>query len=221
MTSDSIWESWRRRSAWTGSRFTLALRHPTTTGATEFNQWFNDTAGVNLSDSLGITLNDDGVAGDTTPGGDGVFTYESNSFFPIDGQLLGNEGRDHNYHFTYELHTKFQFVPGQTFSFTGDDDLWVFINDQLVIDLGGVHTALTGSILLDSLGLTPGNIYDLDMFFAERHTTQSNFRITTNIPLETPILLRTYDTAPFQSQPPCCCLALASSDGWSDVAVGR
>ena len=69
------------------------------------------------------------------------------------------------------------------FSFDGDDDLWVFINDELVVDLGGVHPAVSGSVDLDTLGLTIGETYDFDLFFAERHTTQSNFRIDTSIDL--------------------------------------
>ena len=143
-----------------------------------FNQWYNDVAGVNTSASYTIDLSD--------TDGDGIFTYSSNSFFPIDGELFGNEGRSHNYHFTYELNTAFTYAGGETFSFTGDDDVWVFINDELVVDLGGVHGAESGSIDLDSLGLTAGDDYTLDLFFAERHTVASNFRMETSLKLTTP-----------------------------------
>jgi hypothetical protein len=54
----------------------------------------------------------------------------------------------------------------------------------LVIDLGGVHGAMSAGVALDSLGLTSGNDYSFDLFFAERHTTQSNFRIDTSIKLK-------------------------------------
>ena len=146
--------------------------NPSTTGAVNFNQWYNDTPGVNMSAPLTITLT-----------GTGIYSYANPSFFPIDGQLLGNQGRAHNYHFTFELHNQFTYLGGETFTFTGDDDVWVFINKQLVIDLGGVHGALTGSVNLDTLGLTLGNTYDFDFFFAERHTSQSNMRIDTTIAL--------------------------------------
>jgi fibro-slime domain-containing protein len=149
--------------------------NPTTHGAAAFDQWYRDVPGVNLSAPLSITL-DNGL---TAPGG--VYTFADSTFFPIDGALLGNQGRANNFHFTFELHTQFTYAPGQVFSFTGDDDLWVFIDDALVIDLGGVHSALSGSVALDTLGLTPGTDYDLDLFFAERHTSASNFRIDTSI----------------------------------------
>ncbi|MBW1636145.1 MAG: fibro-slime domain-containing protein, partial [Deltaproteobacteria bacterium] len=61
------------------------------------------------------------------------------------------------------------------------DDLWVFIDDTLAIDLGGVHGAMNQSVGLDTLSLSIGTTYDFDLFFAERHTSQSNFRIDTSI----------------------------------------
>jgi len=142
-----------------------------------FDQWYDDVAGVNVAQSLMLTL-DNTITEDPD-----VYTYVNNSFFPIDGQLLGNEGNGHNYHFTFELHSDFTYKGGETFSFTGDDDLWVFINDKLAVDLGGVHGAVTGYVELDTLGLTLGEIYDFDLFFAERHTTESKFRIDTSIAL--------------------------------------
>jgi len=159
--------------------------NPTTTGAANFDQWYNSVAGVNTATSHSITL-DNTITADPA-----IFTFTDSTFFPIDGMLFGNQARPHNYHFTYEIHGQFTFVGTEMFSFTGDDDVWVFINDKLAIDLGGIHGAITGLVDLSdggvqaALGITPGNTYDIDFFFAERHTTESNFRIDTSLAIST------------------------------------
>ena len=53
------------------------------------------------------------------------------------------------------------------------------------LDLGGLHPAVSGTIALDEiaggLGIQTGGIYPLELFHAERHTNQSNFRVDTNL----------------------------------------
>lgn len=147
-----------------------------THGAAAFNQWYNDVPGVNISHPYAITLDNTGHPD--------VYTYDNGSFFPLDG-VAGPGGETevagHNFGFTYELNTDFTYKAGQNFTFTGDDDVFVYINNALVIDLGGVHGAESKSVSLDALGLTADNNYTMNVFFAERHTTESHFRIDTNI----------------------------------------
>jgi fibro-slime domain-containing protein len=153
------------------------LHSKSTSGRENFDKWYRDDP-INLASPVDLPLK--------IAEGEGVlFEYNDHDFFPIDGQLLGNEKRQHNYHFTLEASTYFQYIGGEVFSFSGDDDMWVFINHQLVIDLGGIHQSESASVELDlvaeRLGLVQGETYDLHFFFAERHTIQSNFTIRTSI----------------------------------------
>ncbi len=145
---------------------------------TSFDNWWTDDYG---SKAISIDLTETGP-------GSGIYSYSNAAFFPIDGELSGNEGLSHNYHFAMHLEGTTSFRATDTFSFVGDDDLWVYIDGKLVMDLGGVHgplgSTVTGSDIIAAWGLSEDTYYDLDIFFAERHTTQSNFNITTSFRLE-------------------------------------
>ncbi|MDE1770318.1 MAG: fibro-slime domain-containing protein [Thaumarchaeota archaeon] len=157
-------------------------------GYARFYQWFHDDKTANVKKQLNITLIEQGTNPQT-------WKYSNMSFFPIDNQLFGNSGKDaqgkwHNFGFTYEVHSSFTYQGGETFNFWGDDDVWVFIDHKLAMDLGGVHAGSPGTVNLDSqssqLGITRGNTYSFDFFYAERHTTSSEMQMTTSIQLGTP-----------------------------------
>lgn len=163
----------------------------------DFDQWFQSVQGVNLAIPYELTL---------TRGADGMLSFADDFFWPIDGMgwtqassapgnpngsempLPGNDGNNHNFFFTMHLEGTFTFQPTDTFQFRGDDDLWIFFDNNLGIDLSGVHApaqaSITGQQLIDRFQLSPGREYPLDIFFAERHTTGSSFRITTNLEIE-------------------------------------
>lgn len=167
------------------------------TTAAAFNQWwsagvdgapgnapFGDTLTLNLASTIGPQFF--GALYGTV----GVYHFSDTTFFPMDGAVgsnplppttaggfYGNEGRTHNYGFTMEYHSSFTFFNGFSFTFNGDDDLWVYIDNKLALDLGGVHPPTNGAITSADpalAGLVPGTTYDFDLYFAERHTNASD-----------------------------------------------
>lgn len=133
---------------------------------------------------------------------------------------FGNDTADNKYSFGMNLDADF-YMPkdrkvnnqDMVFDFTGDDDVWVFIDGVLVLDLGGIHQALGGSIDFtadkihydkdQSHGDTPaatiteafrkaGKEWDptpyephhLSFFYLERGDGGSNCKIKFNLPVK-------------------------------------
>ncbi|NLB62711.1 MAG: fibro-slime domain-containing protein [Fibrobacter sp.] len=154
-----------------------------------FDEWFGRAPGNYFTGCLELDL---------SLNADGNYEKRDDSFFPLDqiGKEYGNDyngmGVDrspndsihqHNFGFCMETHAKFTYKGTEVFTFKGDDDVWVFINDSLVVDLGGVHEALEATVDLSTLGLTVGEVYNFDFFFCERQSTASHMWITTDIDL--------------------------------------
>ena len=101
-------------------------------------------------------------------------------------------GCRHNYSFAMKVSAQFKYVKGQYFEFRGDDDVWVYINNRLVVDIGGCHNPEEGAVNLDTIGqndpsqkLIEGREYPFHIFFSERNATGSNFKMRTSINLQT------------------------------------
>lgn len=147
------------------------------------------------------------------------------NYFPLNSSESGYACRL-NYGFGQKLQLKFRLTQDGTvtttsnekvpieFNFSGDDDVWVFIDDQLVLDVGGDHDVVSGRINFRDKkawvskvknqsggGFTNNKITDfpeslingsdfykkehtLTMFYMERGLWESNMKVTFNFPDE-------------------------------------
>ena len=125
---------------------------------------------------------------EASKGKGGMFLLDDFKYLDDDETVLNpyyDNLQGHNFGFTMKIQATFEYVPGQYFDFYGDDDVWVFIDNKLVVDIGGQHGQVAGAVDLDTLGLIPDSTYNFHIFYAERHTSQSNFRMHTSIDLKT------------------------------------
>jgi len=163
-----------------------------------FDLWYRSDDDYNRTVAQRMTLARTGA---------GTYQFDSTAFFPLSQPLdgspvsgfptLGLEALVHggrNFFFTSEVRFWFQYSGTETLAFSGDDDVWVFINNRLAVDIGGVHGRMDGSITLSqcasatpannastcpsALDLRVGGIYEAVVFQAERHTTASQYRLT-------------------------------------------
>lgn len=181
-----------------------------------FDEWYDSSSPWNIEEIRYLTLPRDATDTykyDSTT--DGFVPFSVSGFFPVDdggwiaqgseslqtANATVNDGGNHNFNFTTETRFYFQYEGTEVLNFSGDDDMWVFIDGLLCLDVGGLHGALAATMnladptletnttqrsivsackaQLDSLvtAANPKPLVEMVIFHAERHTNASNFKL--------------------------------------------
>jgi len=143
-----------------------------------FNSWFHDTPQTkNVPFTIALTSI-----------GNGAYSYSNSTFFPVDNNGWDancNVKNKHNFNFCFEAHFRFGYMGGETITLGGNDDIWLFVDNKLVIDLGSIHPDASATVNLDNIpGLqkstpTQSYSYRVDLFYCNRQNSNSKFSIKT------------------------------------------
>ena len=161
-----------------------------------FYRWFHEISGISKRYDRTITFNRKGNTNAYIYGGSGIFPLDDITNNADSVSRNDSNSKKHNFNFTAHMSIpiKAEMNGQETFSFSGDDDVWVYLNGVLVMDIGGLHEAIGGSFTINTdgtitstvqnhtksidAGLIKNRVYTLDFFYAERSTSESNTEIT-------------------------------------------
>ncbi|MBQ2695589.1 hypothetical protein IJG04_03075, partial [Candidatus Saccharibacteria bacterium] len=156
-----------------------------------FGRWFNAVDGKSVQYASTLTLGYEAS--------EARFFYENDNFYPLNGlavvpsEGVNNDGKNHL--FTVNLAVPFRVLAdgNEEFEITADDDTWVFVGTKLVLDMGGVHDAMTGRFMInenrevyagvgeESLAYSGVNVSEdsaiVRIFHADRNSSESVFKV--------------------------------------------
>ena len=137
----------------------------------------------------------DAILGDTTDKTDSPYQKDEN------GNLTIVRPEHPNGSYTLRGEAQFVYQDNLYFEFSGDDDVYMYINGVLALDLGGAHGICTKRVNLKDVAtkchLTPGEVATFTFFYMERNSDASNFKIETNMELvqrDIAVEKKAYDT---------------------------
>lgn len=126
-----------------------------------------------------------------------TLTTEGADFYPLDNERqlsYENSKNAHNYYFGMRYDVPFKigdYVGPMNYEFTGDDDLWVLLDGEVVLDLGGIHQAASGTVnIWEKLGKTADQLtpeekeqeHTLTVLYMERGAGESNCKMKFTLP---------------------------------------
>lgn len=100
---------------------------------------------------------------------------------------LSDDGNDHNSYFGMQYSIQFtltaDYVGPLDYTFFGDDDMWVFLDDKLICDIGGIHSSVGEYVdLWDYLEKGSAGTYTLTFFYTERGASGSTCYMSFTLP---------------------------------------
>lgn len=136
----------------------------------------------------------DKYLGDTTDMQPQTTVDTENDWYPV--------GANGNFTLKGEAQFIYRRTDNLYFTFSGDDDVYLFINNKLALDIGGSHWPVEKTVNLNELsaeyGLEEGQVATFTFFYMERCADASNFSIKTNIELaqrDINVEKKAYDTS--------------------------